>query len=286
MSLRVRFGRMWKHRGALSRRLLDEARVDERLAETNLFFLLGSGRCGTLLISRMLNQDREALVLHEPHRHSDLTTRHECRRDPEFAYQYIQTFRKYEIYKKVIEHNRPIYGEVSSPLRCLDGALARSFPHATFMLLVRDGRATVRSALNRQIPRRREGGGNHPPTRPLPDDHPYVDRWHEMSDFEQACWWWMDAYRMLLDHLPEAPIVHFERITKDYDYARDRILDPIGLHVTRQQYDASMSRMSANAAREYMIPHWSEWDETMRRQFDDICGPMMARLGYDRGFES
>jgi len=282
MSLRVRFGRAWRLRSRINRLRFSESRVDERLADTNLFFLLGSGRCGTLLISRMLNQDPSAVVLHEPHRHCDLTVRNDCRKHPRAAARYVRTFRKYEIYKKIKENNAPTYGEVSSPLRCLGGALRRTLPHSKFFILVRDGRATVRSAMNRQAPRK--GTNNHPPTIPLPDDHPYVDRWNEMSDFEQTCWWWMDSYRMLLQHLPDVPILHFEKITKDYNYVKKEIIAPIGLQLSKDQYDASMSRKSANAAKQYTIPHWNDWDQTMRNQFDEICGELMERLGYERNW--
>ena len=29
------------------------------------------------------------------------------------------------------------------------------------------------------------------------------------------------------------------------------------------------------------LPHWSEWDETMTRRFEEICGATMRRLGYE-----
>ena len=103
-----------------------------------------------------------------------------------------------------------------------------------------------------------------------------------MSDFEQACWWWMDCYRMLRAQLPDAPIVHFEKITKDYDYVRERILEPCGLSLSQEEYNDAMGTRSANAAKEYTIPHWNDWDDQMRASFDRICGDMMVEMGYER----
>lgn len=279
-SVRVRFGRAWRLRGLINRLRFRQSKVDDRLSQTKIFFLLGSGRCGTLLISRMLNKSPGAVVLHEPHRHCDLAVRADCRQYPEKALYYTRKFRKYEIFKKIRERHADIYGEISSPLRCLGGALAQTLPNAQFMILVRDGRATIRSAMNRQLPKK--GKHNHPLIMPLPDDQPYFDRWENMTDFEKTCWWWMDCYRTLLNHLPDSPIVHFERITKEYDYVREHILEPVGLKLTQQQYDESMGKKSANAAQQYTIPHWNDWDETMRKHFDEICGETMQRLGYER----
>lgn len=278
MSFRVRFGRAWKTRSRINRLRMSAATVEQRLAESNLFFLLGSGRCGTLLISRMLNQDPDAVVLHEPHRHCDLTVRPDCRLDPQKAREYTEKFRKYEIFKKIREKQVATYGEVSSPLRCLGGALKSTLPNAKFFILVRDGRGTVRSAMNRQAPRK--GSENHHPPTPLPDDHPHVENWSTMDDFQQTCWWWLDCYRMLRKHLPEAPVVQLEKITEDYEYLDEHILQPVGLKISRAQYNAAMNQRSANAAQNYTIPHYNEWDETRRRQFDEICGPMMTQLGY------
>ncbi len=264
----------------INRALLNEAMVDKRLGESNLFFLLGSGRCGTLLISRMLNKDPKVVALHEPHRHCDLSARPDCRRSAAYANQYVRRFRKYEIYKKLLEKNVQAYGEVSSPLRCLGGALRASLPNAHFFILVRDGRSTVRSAMNRQAPK--DGKTNHVPTQPLKDDHPYFEKWDELSEFERACWWWMDSYRMLQQQLPDAPIVHFDRLVKEYDYLRENVLEPANIELSPTEYQASLDRKSANAAREYSIPHWDEWDDQLRTQFDAICGETMERMGFER----
>jgi len=232
----------------------------------------------------MLNNAPGAVVLHEPHRHCDLAVRADCRKDPQKALEYAKKFRNDEIFKKINEKNAQIYGEISSPLRCLGYALAQTLPNAKFMILVRDGRATVRSAMNRQLPKK--GKHNHPLIMPLPDDQPYYDNWQTMSDFEKTCWWWMDCYRTLLADLPDAPIVHFDKITKDYDYVKEHILQPVGLKLTKEQYDQSMGKKSANAAQKYNIPHWTEWDESMRRTFNQICGPTMEKLGFNNNWDS
>jgi len=278
-SLRVAVGRTWKIRGSVEKIVLGERKVDALLSKTNLFFLIGSGRCGTLFVSSLLNQDPGATVRHEPRGHPDLDSRPRARRDPAFADYYIEHYRKYVIYRDIVHTGKAIYGEVSSPLRCLGGALHRSFPHAHMMILARDGRDTVRSALNRQTALGFQA--MHDPVRPLPGD-PFQPRWTSLSNFEKICWWWMDAYRMLLDQLPGQPIIHFEQTLRDYDYLKTRVLDPIGLNISQETWTAHKARRSRNSAEEYRVPHWRDWSDAEKTFFDDTCGQTMERLGYPR----
>ena len=279
---RMAAGRRWQMRARVQRVFISERKVDDLLAKTNIFFVIGSGRCGTMMLSTFLNKAPGAMVLHEPRRHEDLTARPRSRRDPAFARRYVKTFRKYEVYKKIKESGVETYGECSQPLRCLGAALKAEIPHAKFAILVRDGRATVRSAMNRQkkkaaAPQKARWGD---PVTPLPGD-PYHAQWERMTEFEKFCWWWMDSYRMLLDHLPGAPILHFEKIVHDFDYVDRNVLEPFGLRLTRADWEAHMDKKTANSATSYEVKHWSDWGPEEQAAFDRICGDTMRRLGYD-----
>lgn len=275
--LRYLFGKTWRARGAMERMTFDDAKVESLLSKTNLFFLLGSGRCGTMFLTTLLSEDERAVVKHEPRPHEDLEARVLIRRDPGYADQYIANFRRFQIYKYIKESGTSIYGEASSPLRCVGGALRSAFPHAHMFILARDGRATVRSALNRQMGRNFKS--KHVFVSPLPGD-PMLDRWDSMSSFAKICWWWMDSYRLLLEELSDEPIVHFEKVLNDYDYFESHVLAPIGLNVSRAQWDAVKARKTDNSAQQYRVPHWREWSAEDRAIFEELCGPTMERLGY------
>ncbi len=275
-SVRLAMGRNWKIRGALDRMMIHERMMEDRLAATRIFFILGSGRCGTMFLSRLLNKAPDALVLHEPLRHSDLEVRPACRKNPQAATEYVRKFRRYEIFKKIREHDVGTYGEVSQPLRCLGAALKEVIPTATMMILVRDGRAVIRSALNRQ---KGKGRWNHPMMMPLAGD-PYRDRWESMNDFQKACWWWMDSYQELMRHLPGVPVLHFERILSDYDYLQSNVLGPLGIPISKRQYEEHKADKTQNSAIAYTVPHWNEWSDEQARHFAEICGPTMQALGY------
>lgn len=278
-SARLMMGRMWKVRGAMDRMKISAADMDATFAKTKIFFMLGSGRCGTMFLSRLLNQADDAMVLHEPLRHSDLEVRPACRVDPSAGIDYVEKFRKVQIYKKVKEHGVSIYGECSQPLRCLGTALRHAFPQGHFMILVRNGKAGVRSAMNRQASRGATNHWNHAPVMPLPGD-PVRDRWDSMSDFEKACWWWADSYRMLLDQLDGCPIVQFEQTLNDFDYLHEMVLAPVGLNITREQWEAHKARPSDNSATKYIVKHPDEWDQQERDAFEQYAGDVNRAMGY------
>jgi len=147
------------------------------------------------------------------------------------------------------------------------------------MILVRDGRATVRSALNRQLPikgRHRKLGRIRPES-----DDPYSDKWDSMEPFEHICWWWNDSYRTLLRDLPDVPIVHFENLLSDYQYFNTNVVEPFGLELTEEQWTVALQRKSKNATKTYRVPHWKEWGPDLNEPFKRHCAEMMVQLGYD-----
>ncbi len=276
------YSNLWRQRAALEHLVLPEATVRKKLAETNIFFLLGSGRCGTMMLSNMLSRCPETAALHEPRRFEDLAARPGCRRDPAYARDYVRKFRQYKIYRAITRRGVKNFGEVSSPLRCVGGALKEVIPHAKMFILVRDPRDGIRSAMNRQS--QKDNPFRRDPVSPLPGD-PYAEKWESMDEFARYCWWWMDSYRTLLRDLPGAPIVHFEKVLgrdggDGYTYVNEHIAKPIGLNLMRADYDGTVEKKSDNAAKGYSVSHWKDWNEGQRRVFDELCAETARRLGY------
>ncbi len=93
----------------------------------------------------------------------------------------------------------------------------------------------------------------------------------------------------------------FEDLLSDYDYFEERILRPTGVRVAREIWRREIGR-PRNTSRQFRlkqlvrrllagrpqdrsvrgIPHWKQWDETMTRHFEEICGETMRRFGYPR----
>ena len=92
---------IWMFRGLFQEMLFISQLVENFLKKRQLFFMMCTGRSGTQIISILLNQDDSSKVLHEPNIHEDRVVMEASRRDPEFAFNYLDRFRKYEIYRRL-----------------------------------------------------------------------------------------------------------------------------------------------------------------------------------------
>ena len=256
-------------------------KVDSLLAKTDFFFILGAGRSGTQMLSGLLNKSRYAMVLHEPNRHDDRNQYIQSRENPDYALGYVAQFRKYQILNRIEIQPPVIYGEVTGTLRYSARALQEVFSNAKFLILVRDGRDVVRSIMGMKTFYRK---GSRPFHRIMPlHDDPCYELWANMSRFEKTCWLWANSYSLLLESIPATAVIQLERIVKEYDYFRERILVPLDLSITFEQWQESVKRKSKNATRIYTFPQWKDWSVEYSRSFSKICGEMMTKLGYTNG---
>ena len=168
-----------------------------------------------------------------------------------------------------------IYGEVNSFLRRHCEALKKAFPNVTILHLVRDGRAVVRSMYSRET--MMPGAYDTKYVRPKPGG-PYYEKWDKMSRFEKLCWYWAVENEYLY-RCTNGRIVHFEKIVRDYEYFKEKVLEPLGLDIPREIWEREVRR-PRNISLQYKLPHWKEWDKWMEERFREICGEIMEKLGY------
>lgn len=259
-----------------------------------VFFVLALGRSGTQFLSALLSSDPSGVVHHEPYGsdHRLIALRHAASFDRVLDGLLEQRFA--ELLPR--DGGARFYGEVNSYLRYEVDWLRRRFDPA-LVHLVRDGRDFVRSAYIRDLytPWQEDG-----PILPR-DDDPYAVAWAGMTRFQRICWCWKHTNEFLGDRIPD--FARFEGLLADYDYFARRILRPTGVEVSRETWSREVGR-PRNTSRQFRlkrlarrwlvgrpqdrrvrgIPHWKQWDETMTRQFDEICGETMRRFGYgERG---
>jgi hypothetical protein len=256
------------------------------------FFILALGRSGTYSLASMLSRDPRALVHHEP--------------DPGdaklLAMRYAGTFdtvadalleqRFARLLSEAEKRGAEIYGEANSFLRYESAWLENRF-RPTLIHLVRDGRDYVRSAYTRTVYTPWE---EQQPVVPR-DGDTWAPRWAGLSRFQRLCWYWQHTNEMLATH-HGAP-VQMERILGDYEYLRDRVLEPTGIHLSRAQWARAVSapvntseqnrrmrllrRWILRRPRDEKIapiPPWRSWDSELTEQFWEICGPTMQKMGY------
>jgi hypothetical protein len=253
------------------------------------FFILALGRSGTNFLARLLDHDRRGTVRHETYP-----------LDPRLI-----VLRRVGSYSQSLDHLLDVrfkdrvpaegefYGEVNSYLRYEADWLRKRFD-PVLIHLVRDGRAFVRSANIRGVYTPYEMDG---PILPR-DDDPYASQWAGMNRFERLCWYWMHTNEHLAAGVERC--VRLEDLLADYEVLRREVLEPTGLRIDEATWRREVDRPK-NTSRIYKLrlaaarlrrgrrsvptfeplPHWSQWDESMTRRFEEICGPTMRRLGYE-----
>ncbi len=247
--------------------------VQQWAAATKLFFVLGMGRSGTALLAQLLNQDPRAYVCHEPVRR-DFRAGAEARRDGQRVEHYVSSFRGKEIFLRARAHGSPIYGEVNSALRRHVYALMTLFPGATYLHLVRDGRAVVRSMMVRTTLTAAD-----PYTamlRPPPGD-PWHDAWPQMDRFARLCWYWQAENAFVRRAI--GVTIRFEDLLNDYDYFCASLLTPCGIRISHEQWVAAVARPQNQTTR-HALAEPAAWSRAQKATFLAICANEMRASGY------
>ncbi len=161
--------------------------------------------------------------------------------------------------------------------------------------LVRDGRDWVRSMLDWNVLYRSETSTNSighvwPAATDLPGN-PYADAWHRFSRFEKLCWAWATLNSYAIDSLSknqDARLFRFEQVfsgPQRYESLNELVHFATDLHgldaSSIGQTDGWLERKIHGSSGKSPAPE--AWTATQKRQFAEICGPLMERLGYDLG---
>lgn len=152
-------------------------------------FVLSTGRCGTLYLSKILDTIHQVDVYHKP--------------KPELIYYSKYAYENYLKYNEIIGKifdaaryeyiqesylRKRIFIETNSRITYFACAIAEMFPKAKFIHLVRNPADFVRSGI-----RRNWYGSNdvHSLGRIEPINN--TNLWNKMSQFEQICWLWNET---------------------------------------------------------------------------------------------
>ncbi len=250
--------------------------VQQWAAATKLFFVLGMGRSGTALLAQLLDQDPHAYVCHEPVRR-DFRAGAEARTDSQRAEHYVGSFRGKEIFLRARAHGSPIYGEINSALRHHVYALMTLFPDATYLHLVRDGRAVVRSMMVRAT--LTEADPYTAALQPPPGD-PWHDAWPQMDHFARLCWYWQAENAFVRQAI--GVTIRFEDLLSDYDYFDANLLRPCGVSISQEQWAAAVARPQNQTTR-HALAEPAAWSPAQNATFLAICADEMRASGYPIG---
>ena len=247
-------------------------RVNSVLAHTNLFFVVGMGRSGTVFLSRLLSRASRCSVYHETIR--DRNALVDAYWYPDRAEGYLAGYRARLIAARILQDQSQVYGEVNSYLRFHVEAL-RALWNPRILHLVRDGRAVVRSLMNR-VAFASADLDHTGRLGPRPDD-PYANEWPQMNRFSRVCWYWAATNRSLTEH--HLPIVRLEDIIGSYEAFDEQFLRPLGIHLAPGIWREQILKPQ-NVGKTSTFPAWEDWTDEQKCQFEAICGPVMSDLGY------
>lgn len=262
-TLRVRLS-FWATRG----------RIERWFDETKVFFVLSIGRSGTKFLAHLLDSSSEAYVPHEPVA-EDFPALQRAVEVPGTARDYIERFRKKEIYLRARTYGRSIYGEVNSALRRHCDALREECGNPELIHLVRDGRSVVRSMMARDTMTPRDP--NTKRMYPRPSDA-YYHEWPRLSRFERLCWYWQEENRFLRARIDRH--VRFEDLITEYEYFTDRLCRSVGVTISWATWKATVD-IPRHATVNHKIPRWNEWSSDRYEAFLRICGQEMEEYGYE-----
>jgi len=225
---------------------ITENKIQRWIDSKNIFFILAIGRSGTKFLADLLANAEGAYVVHEPVK-EDFQAYQDAFHNNEKARDYIERFRKKEIYLRARGKQIDTYGEVNSILRRHYNALNETFPKASFIHLIRDGREVVRSMISRKTMTSED-----PNTRLI---HPkkgdsWRKQWPEMNRFERLCWYWQVENHYLRNSIGYT--VQFEKLISSYNYFKEKLLDVLRLSIKEDVWRLAINTPK-NATKRYII---------------------------------
>ncbi|MFO8022450.1 MAG: sulfotransferase [Perlabentimonas sp.] len=243
------------------------------LSNKKLFFVLGFGRSGTKLLSKMLQEaNLDAKIQHEPFFKDAQEQQNAFVVGEEAAQKYIH-FERGEFIKAEAS-SVSTYGEVNSLLRRHAASLKTSFPHAKFVHLARNGKDVIRSLMSRRT--MLSGDPNSSGIVPT-DINPFPGEWDDADRFERLCWYWAKEMEYLSSNIDH--VFRLEDGLKNYNYFYRRLSQYLGVDMPKDIWYKNVNN-PVNQTGSYSFPHWRQWSKKQKEIFNKHCNDVMIYLGY------
>ena len=176
--------------------------------------------------------------------------------------------------------DRHAFVDVNGRLRYALDVARRVLDEPACFQLVRNGRDVVRSFyLSKRYSERDKGS-----MAILPTDPATLELWQGYSRLERISWYWNHVVSQLLEQ--GIGVLHLERIVSDYQYLRERLLEPCGIalepDVWRSIKDKRLHRTRFRP--KFLLrgqPVSLKWTPELETRFMAIYGATMSALGYE-----
>ena len=242
------------------------------------FFVLSSGRCGTLTLARLLATSRNAKVHYYP--------------KPQMFQEALQAYWGEIDKQKAFWSARSslmrntwaggyIYGETSAFVTPFCHLLAEELPESRFIVLIRHPKDFVRSGLRQNFYH------GHPSDagllRPSPKDEAFKG-WEKQSQFEKICWFWRETYIAIEGMLEKVQkervlVVRFEDLISNIEKVRE-IFEFLSLEGFSEQKAAEVLSAKLNAQDYKHFPEPESWSSDLNDLLQRLCWPTADKYGY------
>ena len=242
------------------------------------FFVLSSGRCGTMTLAGLLNTASNAHVWHHPQ--PDLIS--EALAAYHGTIDKKKTFweARYSILHKTWAEGL-IHGETDLLMSPFCDMLANEIPDSKFLILVRDPRDFVRSGMRRNY---YEGHGwDFGRLRPQKGTEAF-ERWNRLDQFDKICWLWRETYERIFKIKQgisgdRVKIVHFEDLVKDSSQTKE-VFEFLGLKGFEELKIEELLERKLNAQQTGDFPKSHAWPKELTSNLLQECGGLAKSLGY------
>lgn len=223
-------------------------------------FVVSMGRSGTHWTARLINEATSFEARHEPRGNEQNALVH--------AFEEGETVADDYVHNEVSLNTDWI--EVNSYLRYHASALVRKKQKVKYQ--VRNGKNCVSSMMNRGSVYR--DGEWQIYLRPLKGDK-YYDEWSKFNPFQKTCWYWWHP-NQYLNNLFGGYHHKIEEITSDWK-AVDNMFS---FDIDREKW-GKLKDQKEDSTDPDRFPYPEDWSKKQHRQFDQICGNLMEKFGYE-----
>lgn len=250
-------------------------------ANVKTCFVLSTGRCGTLLLNKILQTSPDAYPLHVPKPELVRVSKRaykEIDKSPEMFREVFKSAREEYLLKTARQGK--VYIETNNKITFFAPIIKDVFPNTVFIHLLRHPGDFVRSGIRRQW---YSGEHSHEVGRILPFDGVYKKTWNDLSQIQKIGWLWNETNQFIENFLNSLPADNHLTVKAEDLFSKPSISENIfsflRLSGFRRNMIAKRIGKPENRQRKGAFPPFSKWSKEDKQDLQNMT-PLASKFGY------